>query len=172
MCFSYESVAKTPTTTTMLLTFTVLIFLFTNIGESNLILYNLSLSQILVFLAFFQNISMCSPSITATYNYLGIRINLPNRLGRGGVCVLPVDGNLHSLFLGSLESYAGGISLGRFRGAGTETALYNIITTILTEVVIVEQCTIQIIPDAKGGILAVPAPGLLRTISCGHGSLP
>ena len=156
----------------MLLTFTLLIFFVTNIGENILILFDLSLGQILVFLAFFQNFSMCSPSMTTTYHYLGIRINLPNRLGRGGVCVLPVDGKLHSLFLGSLESYAGSISLGRLRGATIGTALYNIIITFLTEVVIVEQCTIQIIPDAKCGILAVPAPGLPSTISCGHGSLP
>ena len=86
------------------------------------------------------------------------------------VCILPVDSNLHSLFLGSLESYAGGISLSRFR-CRDRAALYNIISTFLAKVMIVEQCTIQIIPDAECGIFAVPARGLPHTISCGHGSL-
>ena len=53
MCFSYESVAKTPTTPTVLLTFTLLILFVTNIGESIVILFNLSFGEILVFLVFF-----------------------------------------------------------------------------------------------------------------------
>ena len=63
--------------------------------------------------------------------------------------ILPMNGNVHPLFLGLLECYAGSISLGRFGGPRIKVTLYNIIATLLTQVMVIEQCMVE----AKCGIL-------------------
>ena len=110
--------------------------------------------------------------MTPTNHNLGIMKHIPDCLGRRGIRILPMDGNMHSLLFGLLKCYTGSKTFRGFGSASVQLFLNNLILALLAEMMIVEESTGQVIPDCKCGIFAVPATCLPRTIGNRNGIFP
>jgi hypothetical protein len=91
-------------------------------------------------------------------------------LSRGGVGILPLNGNVHSFVLGSFERKACSIAFGTLGGPLVELFFNYVISAFLTEMLAVKKSSIIIITNAESSILAVKATCHPRAIS-GHDSM-
>ena len=107
--------------------------------------------------------------MTPIYHYLGSWKDFIHYIGRGGVCILPVNSNLHPLLFSYLK---GSITLSSFGRTTIEWLLDDFITALLTEMVVVQGSPIQIIYYGKCGIFTMPAHGLPHAISSGYCTFP
>ena len=101
-------------------------------------------------------------------HYLGIGKDFCDYLGRGAVCILPVNSNLHLLLFSYLKGTSCSKTLSPFGSTTIEWPLDDFITALLTEMVVVQESSIQIIYNGKCGVFTMPAPGFPRSISSGY----
>jgi hypothetical protein len=77
--------------------------------------------------------------MTPTDHYLGIGKDFIDYLGRGGVCILPVNSNLHPLLFSYLKGNSCSMTLSSFGSTTIEWLLDDFITALLTEMVVVQE---------------------------------
>ena len=131
VCFGNKSCTQAPTRSTV-----VALAFIAELTQSRIISPVHLFGTFFNFLTHVQDFLVGTPSMSTTDHYLGIRKLFTDCLGRGGVSVLPVDGNLHALLFDPLKRFVCGTAFSRFRCALVQVLLDNCVTAFLAEMVI------------------------------------
>ena len=99
------------------------------------------ITEVLFCLYFLKSLFVGTSCMFTAKHQLCIRVILHDGQGGKQVLIHPVNGNIHPLFLGSTKNNRGRISLCEFGCTLVQPAFTEIVTTSLTKMLVVEQCT-------------------------------
>ena len=111
------------------------------------------ISKAFLCLNFFQSFLMDTSSMSTSKHQLCVWIMLPDGLGRRGVLIHPMDGNIHPFLLGSTKHKRGSIPLCEFGCTLVQFVFTKVIFSPLAKMLVVQQYTSLTISNLIGKIL-------------------